>query len=78
MTTGEGLWSRARRVRDQVERRLRKRTDVRMIDISASAAGLPVIMIHVDRPLTLDELRVSSQIEGIPLQVTRADEFRPQ
>ena len=78
MMTGEDLWSRARRVRDQVERRLRKRTEVRMIDIGASVAGLPVIMIHVDRPLTLDALRVSSQIEGIPLQVMRADEFRPQ
>jgi hypothetical protein len=72
------LWLRARRVRDRIERRLRARRDVRLIDIGASSAGLPVIQIQVDRHLTLADLGIDSQVDGIPIQVTRAAPYRPE
>ena len=69
-------WALARRVRDQVEHRLGARPEVRMIDLGAAKDGSPIVQVHVERALTLADLAIEAQIEGIPIEVRRAANFR--
>jgi len=71
-------WALARRVRDQVEHRLGAKPDVQMIDIGAATDGSPVVRVHVERALTLADLAIEAQVEGIAVEVRRAVNFRPE
>lgn len=74
---------RARRVRDEVERRIGMRPEVRLIDIAADGRREPdspplVVQVHVARPMRIDELGLETQIDGIAIRVVPALSFSPQ